>query len=150
MWNVANCSPSVSSGEISATNSSAMPVPHSTARPTGAARGPPWRRDVRQRTPYTAPYAMSDAMTTGAKFHDVSTGTSVDCDALGTNTSCSVTSARRGCVGDLVRARRVDRPARLCGVPRAVGARVVAAVWELRAGAAVAASAGLRALWAPV
>src|SRR5919197_1928823 len=83
MWNVANCWPSTSIGEISATNSSAIPVPHSTARPTGAARAPPWARARRHRTPYTAPYPISDAITTGAKVHEVSTDTSDDCDARG-------------------------------------------------------------------
>ena len=66
MWKVANCSPSVSSGEISATNSARSRSPTAPRGPTGAARAPPWRRDVRQRRPYTSPYASSDAMTTGA------------------------------------------------------------------------------------
>ena len=53
MWNVANCSPRTSIGEISATASVTIPAPHSTARPTPAARAPPSRRTVRHRRPYT-------------------------------------------------------------------------------------------------
>ena len=49
MWNDANCSPSRSIGEISATNSSAIPSSHSASRPTGAARGPPSAREIRHR-----------------------------------------------------------------------------------------------------
>lgn len=75
MWNVANCSPSRSIGEISATNSVAIPAAHNTARPTPTARAPPSRRAVRHRAPYTTPYATSAATTTGAKLHDTSTGT---------------------------------------------------------------------------
>ena len=76
MWKVANCSPSRSSGEISATNSGAIPVAHSTARPDRRARAPPSARAVRQRRPYTTPYAdRATSSTTGAKVHEVSTGT---------------------------------------------------------------------------
>ena len=46
---VASCSPSRSTGEISATNSSATPVSHSASRPPPAARAPPSRREIRQR-----------------------------------------------------------------------------------------------------
>ena len=42
----ASCSPSRSTGETSATNSSAMPVSHSTSLPTGAARAPPSAREI--------------------------------------------------------------------------------------------------------
>ena len=49
MWTLASCSPSASTGEISATNSSRTPLHQSTSRPTGAARAPPSARDVRQR-----------------------------------------------------------------------------------------------------
>ena len=55
MWKVANCSPSVSSGEIRAANRVSSPAAHSAARPQPAARAPPSRRDVRQRRPYTIP-----------------------------------------------------------------------------------------------
>ena len=54
MWKVANCSPSASSGETSATNSAAIPVAHSAARPQPAARAPPSARARRQRRPYTS------------------------------------------------------------------------------------------------
>ena len=46
---VASCSPSRSTGEISATNSSATPVSHSASRPPPAARAPPSRREIRHR-----------------------------------------------------------------------------------------------------
>ena len=45
----ASCSLSRSSGEISARKRQKMPVSHNTSLPTGAARGPPSAREIRQR-----------------------------------------------------------------------------------------------------
>ncbi len=49
----ASCSPSRSTGEISATNSVSTPPHHAASRHPLAALAPPSRRDVRQRAPYT-------------------------------------------------------------------------------------------------
>ena len=45
----ASCSPSRSTGETSAMNRQAMPVIQRISLPTGAARGPPSAREMRQR-----------------------------------------------------------------------------------------------------
>ena len=142
MWNVANCSPSRSIGEISATNSSAIPVPHITARPAGrprarrprARRAPAQavhdrvrdqRRDHDRRegprgvdghgTIVTAPRAEPSQLARLRSF--VTESAQNRCDRVVTRDgACGMV---RACPDVVVRAPRARRPARVRGLPGA-------------------------------